>query len=229
MWCPTKRGKELYEERDIQYLMNNVAWGDSFAMEAIGLDYLRRVDRKVDDNVDSSDDDIDIMDGIFLAIYWFDRAIESGKINTNYWIGETIDFEARTRGSSSAYYRHFFLEHLSRFKESSVFEKVMASKTGYLYKILQDEGICHFDSKIYYSKAVNVGDSSAAYRLGELYLWDWYRDYKNHLAYPSDYVKPCTNDLLEAKKYLDYAAKNGEDEAFNLIFEVIQGMSEAAR
>jgi len=226
MWYPTKRGKELYEKRDIQYLMNNVAWGDSFAMEAIGVDYLCRINRKTDENIDSSDDDIDIIDGIFLAIYWFDKSIEAGKIDTNYWIGETIDFQARICGSSGAYYRSSFLEHLSKFQENPVFKEVMKSKSGCLYKIFRDKTICHFDSKIYYSRAVNVGDSSAAYRLGELYLLDWYRDYKNHLAYPSDYVKPCCEDLLEAKKYLEYAAKNGEAEAFNLIFEVMQGMSD---
>ena len=141
MWYPTKRGKELYEKRDIQYLMNNVAWGDSFAMEAIGVDYLCRINRKTDENIDSSDDDIDIIDGIFLAIYWFDKSIEAGKIDTNYWIGETIDFQARICGSSGAYYRSSFLEHLSKFQENPVFKEVMKSKSGCLYKIFRDKTI----------------------------------------------------------------------------------------
>ncbi len=234
MWCPTNRMKALYRKRDIQYLMKKANNGDASAMEEVGIDFFRKVKRKHEDDyasvAEAEADDTDCLDGLISALYWFDKAVIAGKIDANYWIGETIDLDRRCRGNSGAYYHHAFLEYIARNAKTPMLEDVMARKNGYLYEAISEKkGISPFDNLSFYTKAANCGDSSAAYRLGEIHLINWYSDYKNYIAYPDEVPKPCYEDLMEARKYLEYASRNGEDEAFTLILDMIQEMAETAK
>ncbi len=232
MGAPTNRRGELRIKRNVRYLMEKAADGDASAMEELGKDFFRRVYQKLaENNGDTSEvenDDINIFEGVFSALYWFDKAVAYGKTDANYWIGETIDLEFSCRGSSSAYYRSFFLEGISRFSQGSIFKETMENKKGYLYQVLNHRGIFPFDNILFYIKAANCGDSSAAYRLGEIYLMRWFAACKSFIACPDEEPRPCDEDLLEAKKYLEYASQNGEREAFFLIFDVMQELEKAA-
>lgn len=221
MGYPTKRMKELRIKRNVRNLTKKAANGDASAMEALGINFVRRV---ADEN-----DSINCFDGLLSALYWFDKAVAAGKEDTNYWIGETIDLDLYCRGSSGAYYHHGFLEYLSKNSENPMLKEVMAAKTGYLYKVLNDKGIFPFDNESFYLKAANCGDSSASYRLGEIYLMKWLSDYKNYMIDPKEEIPPHNEDLMKARKYLEYASKNGEDEAFPIIFDVMKDLGKAIK
>ena len=234
MWYTTKRMKELEERRDIKYLTKQASNGDASAMEGIGLEYFWLVKRNATDDYktveEAESDDTDCMDGILSALYWFEKAVDAGKINANYWIGELFELDLYCRGTSGAYYHHAFLEYLSKNVENPIIKDVMETKRGYLYKMLSEKRtIWPYDNEMFYIKAANHGDSSAAFRLGEIYMNKWYKDCKNYNAYPKEEPKPSKEDLIQSMKYLEYASKNGESEVFSFIFDIIEEFGETAK
>ena len=234
MWYHTKRMKELGIRRDIQYLRKKASNGDASAMEEIGLDYFWLVKRKLTDDYktveDAESDDTDCMDGILSALYWFEKAVDVGKLDTNYWIGELFYLDLYCRGNSGSHYHQAFLEYLSRNGEKPILKEVMETKRGYLYKMLSEKRtIWPYDNEMFFIKAANIGDSSAAFCLGEIYLNKWYKSCKIYNEYPEEVPKPDVEDLIQAMKYLEYASKNGESEVFSLIFDIIQEMGKTAK
>lgn len=230
----TKRMKALEFHRDIQYLTRQAANGDATAMEEIGLNYFWLVKRKATDSYrtggEAENDDTDCMDGIMSALYWFEKAVDAGKVDTNYWIGELFELDLYCRGSSGAYYHHAFLEYLSINAEKPIFKEVIKTKRGYLYKMLSEKrSIFPYDNELFFIKAANHGDSSAAFRLGEIYLNKWYSDCKNFNICHEEEPEPDSEDLAQAMKYLKYASQNGEDEVFAFISDIVQEMGKTAR
>lgn len=215
-------------------MTRQAAKGDASAMEEIGLHYFWLLNRNVTEDYSTEEeaesDDTDYMDAILSALYWFEKAVDAGKVDTNYWIGELFELDLRSSGTAGAYYHHAFLEYLSRNAEKPIFKEVMETKRGYLYTMLSEKkSIWPYDSEMFYIKAANHGDPSAAFCLGEIYLNNWYKDCKNYNAYPEEESKPNIEDLRQALKYLEFASKNGAGEAFPLIFDILQEMGETAK
>jgi len=92
-----------------------------------------------------------------------------------------------------------------KIKEMTV--EVLDFRSGYLYEILE-EGLDIFKNKFFYQKAADVGDSSAAFRLGEIYLNWWFDNYYEHVRYNETFK--AHNYLKLAEKCLNYAFKNRE-------------------
>ena len=205
--------KDLHIKRRINKLIPIAKDGDAKAMEKIGIDFFRRV---LDDC-----DDINIFEGILSAFYWFDQAVEYGKIDSNYWIGETIDLYCYCGIGGQAYYGYFFREFIHSQECKYMFHDVLNSGKGYLFKVLKEEHINFWDNKIFYKTAADVGDSSAAFRLGEIYLNEWCRDYTENLI-DQKYPKANDNDLKRAEKYLHYASAKGEPEVIDLMFKILE-------
>ena len=217
--------KNLHFQRNLKKLKISAENGDAQAMEKIGIDFFRRVLYTHEFHLGSitnfkEKDEIDVFEGMLSAIYWFDRAVENGKIDSNYWIGETIDLYAYCGILGQSYYPAFFKEFLQSDKCKRLFQEVFDSKKGYLYKIFEDEGIHFYDREDFYKKAAEAGNSSAAFRLGEIYLNYWFNDYYNHVKYN----EPLTNyDYLNlAGKYLHHAFKKREPDVITLIFKIFE-------
>ena len=208
--------KELHIKRNMKKLFTLVEAGNARAMEKIGTNFFCRV---LDE-----DDDIDIFEGMLSAFYWFDKAVEFGKIDSNYWIGETIDLYCYCGIGGQAYYGHHFREFIRSQKCKCIFHEVLDLGKGYLFKILKEEHINFWENKIFYQKVAEVGDSSAAFRLGEIYLNEWCRDYIEHLI-DREYPKANSNDLKQAEKYLYYALTNGEPEVVSLMFKIFDAIN----
>ena len=212
--------KSLHVKRNIKKLIADVENGDAKAMEKIGIDFFRRV---VYTHINFEEkDEIDIFEGVLLAIYWFDKAVENGKIDSNYWIGETLELYAYCGIGGQAYYGYFFREFLKGKKYKEMFQDVVDSKKGYLYEILKSNGINIHDNIFFYQKAADVGDSSASFRLGEIYLNWWFNDYYEHIKYNESLSNSDSLDL--AQKYLCHACKHGEPNVIPLIFKVFEMM-----
>ena len=161
----------LNVRRNVKRLTLDAENGDPIAMEKIGIDFFRRVLNTHFLHCGYSKDfkkkdEIDIFEGMLSSIYWFDKAIENGKIDSHYWIGETIDLYAYCGIGGQSYYPVHFKEFLKSDKCQKIFQEVLDSKKGYLYKIFEDCYIRFWDREDFYKKAADVGDSSAAFRLG---------------------------------------------------------------
>ena len=165
-------------------------------------------------------DEIDIFEGMLSAIYWFDKAIENGKIDSNYWIGETIDLYAYCGIGGQSYYPAYFREFLQTDKCKKLFQEVLDLKKGYLYKIFADDCIHFWDRESFYKKAAEIGDSSAAFRLGEIYLNYWFDNYYEHIKYNESLTSYSYLNLAE--KYLRQAFKNKEPDVIPLIFKIFE-------
>lgn len=200
--------------------------GDAPAMEKMGIDFFRRVVcthwLQIGGNVKNfkEKDEIDIFEGILSAIYWFDKAVENDKIDSNYWIGETINLYAYCGMFGQSYYHAYFKEFIQSDKCKKLFPEVFESKRSYLYEIFRD-GYIHFgDRENFYKKAADVGDSSAAFRLGEIYLNYWFDDYCEHIKYNEPLANYSYLNLAE--KYLHYAFKGKELDVIPLIFRIFE-------
>ena len=210
--------KNIHVKRNLKKLTIAAENGNAKAMEKIGIDFFRRV---LDVEFDKGEN-IDIFEGILLSIHWFDKAIEAGKMDSNYWIGETIELYAYCGRGGQAYYPHYFKEFIQSKKCQNIFLEIVEAKKGYLYQVLKNGGINIHDNIVFYQKATDVGDSSAAFRLGEIYLNRWYSEYYEYIKYN----KPLSDSdyLSLAQKYLDYACKRGESYAISLLFKVLKIM-----
>ena len=227
---PTKRIlKNLNVRRNLKKLLIAAENGDAIAMEKFGIDFFRRVVNTNDAHCHGCNsnykekEDIDIFEGMLSAIFWFEKAVEHGKIDANYWIGETIDLYAYCGIGGQAYYPASFKEFLQSKKCRYMFKEVIESQKGYLYKIFQEESIFFWENVVFYEKAANVGCSSSAFRLGELYLNHWYRIYYDHVKNHGD--SPSFDDLDKAQKYLYFAYQKNEPEVISLIFNVFNSLN----
>lgn len=214
---PTNAVLDMTYANHVEQILMAAKLGDYNAMLQLGIEYVHvMIDMHGDRETVSGlkeyhncFDDYGVM--MLYAIFWLEHAEKADAIDikrqANYWLGECMLLYQDSAISSRGYIQLLYDDMK---KDDYMVKKIEKEKHSFLYRFLFEDEFYYAALLNFYRKAASLGDTSAAYRLGSLFLQDWMN---------------CPDDkhyFDEAKKYLSAAILPKEEYALKDLLDALE-------